>query len=45
MRAGCRHATNSSSAMPIHLTAVFDGIAAIAMPNVSVTAVVRVRNQ
>ena len=45
MRAGCRHATSSNSAMPIHLTAGFDGIAAIAIPNVSVSAVVSVRNQ
>ena len=45
MRAGCRHATSSSSASPIHFTAAFDGIAAIAMPNVSVSAVVSVMNQ
>ena len=45
MRAGCRHATINSSAIPIHLTAAFDGIAAIAMPNVSVSAVVSVMNQ
>ncbi len=45
MRAGCRHATSSNSASADPLDRRFDGIAAIAMPNVSVSAVVSVRNQ